>query len=107
MLLHVELFDELCHWYVMVPCVVVATTERLAEAPRYTVFEDGCVVNVGATTCASQCAYSVMSADGEYGDPPFPTFVPPDDAVYQPLKLYPLLVGVGSITTPIDVLVAH
>ena len=29
--------------------------------------------------------------------PPFPILVPPEEVVNQPLKIYPVLVGVGSV----------
>ena len=47
---------------------------------------------------AVHCAYTVVLLVGVYVAPAFPTFVPPDVAVYHPLKVYPVLVGVGRVT---------
>ena len=44
------------------------------------------------------CAYTVLLLVGVYVAPAFPIFVPPDDDVYHPLKVYPVLVGVGRVT---------
>ena len=46
----------------------------------------------------SHCAYIVVPfALGLYTSPPFPTFVPPELAVYQPFSVYPVLVGLVSV----------
>jgi hypothetical protein len=40
----------------------------------------------------------VIDDEGVYEDPALPINEPPDEAVYHPLKVYPLLLGVGRVT---------
>ena len=66
-------------------------SEFAVPAPTFNVTFD-------VTIICSHCAYIVVPfALGLYTSPPFPTFVPPELAVYHPLSLYPVLVGLVSV----------
>ena len=50
------------------------------------------------------CAYNVSPAvGGVYLSPPIPRLVPPDAAVYQPLKILPSFIGAAGSVTSADV----